>query len=207
MFVILNTNYTRDPIGKEGACGEGFVPDIPGLSQFFSEYGGASFEGGLYRVVCPSDLSRWQERIELAFPEFADRVACFAYDWAGRIFALDTERLEGGQAGVLLFEPGTGTGEVLRIPSNLQTFHNSELIDFGEAALGISFYQQWRAEGGESPAYDECVGYRRPLFLGGADEVENLEVSDLDVYWYIMGQLIEKTRGLPPGTSVRVDLS
>jgi len=44
------------------------------------------------------------------------------------------------------------------------------------------------------------MGYRKPLFLGGSDEVENLEVSDLDVYWHIMGQIIRKTKGLPQGT-------
>jgi Domain of unknown function (DUF1851) len=150
------------------------------------------------------DLIRWQERIELAFPEFADRAVCFAYDWAGNVFALNIERLEDGKAGVTLFEPGIG--EVLQIPSNLQTFHENGLIEFGEAALNIDFYKKWQATGGKAPAYDQCVGYRKPLFLSGVDEVENLEISDLDVYWHIMGQLIHKTRGLPPGTSVHLDL-
>lgn len=204
MFDLFEASYSRDTIERDRGL-EGYIPDLPGLAQFFAEYAGSSFEDGLYRVMRPADLAGWQERIELAFPEFADRVICFAYDWAGSIFALDTERLEGGQAGVLLFEPGTG--EALRIPSNLHTFHNSGLIEFGEAALSISFYEQWRASDGDAPAYDQCIGYRKPLFLGGVDEVENLELSDLDVYWHIMGQLIEQTRGLPPGTSVRIGMS
>lgn len=205
MFKIFEANYSRDPNESQDLSGVGLIPDLPGLSRFFAEYSGASFEGGLYRVMRPADIPRWQERIELAFPEFGDRVVCFAYDWAGSVFALDTERLEGGQAGVLLMEPGTG--EVLRIPSNLATFHNSGLIEFGEAALGISFYQKWLATGGDAPAYDYCIGYQKPLFLGGVDEVENLELTDLDVYWHIMGQLIEQTRGLPLATSVRISLS
>lgn len=120
-----------------------------------------------------ADLARWHERIALAFLEFEDRVACFAFDWAGRVFGLDIERLEDGQAGVLLFEPGTG--EVLRIPSNLQTFHDRELIEYGEAALGISFYEKWRASGGAVPAYNECIGYRTSLFLGGVDSLGMLK--------------------------------
>jgi len=191
MFKAFDANYSRDAI--ERARGEGSVPDLPCLAQFFEEYGGASFEDGLYRIMRPADLPRWQARVDLGFPEHGDRVICFAYDWAGRVFALDTERLEGGRAGVVLLEPGTG--EVLRIPSNLETFHDNELVEFGEAALGISFYEQWRATGGAAPDYDQCVGYRKPLFLGGVDEVENLELSDLDVYWHLMGQLIEQTRG------------
>ena len=204
MFEIFEAHYTRDPIEQESMSGEGLVPDLPGLAQFFAEYGGASFEGGLYRVMRPVDLPRWQERIRLAFPGFADRVVCFAYDWAGDVFALNTERLEDGQVGVTLFEPGMS--EVLQIPSNLRSFHESGLIEFREAALSISFYEKWRASGGDAPAYDECVGYRKPLFLSGVDDVDNLEVSDLDVYWHIMGQLIEQTRGLPPGTSVNFSL-
>jgi hypothetical protein len=204
MYEKFEASYSRDAIDQEGTSEESLVPNIPGVAQYFERYSGASFEGGLYRIMRPADLVRWQERINLAFPEFEDRIVCFAYDWAGRTFALDTERLEEGEAGVLLFEPGTG--EALRIPANLRTFHNSELIEFGEAALGISFYKRWRALGGPAPAYDQCVGYRKPLFLGGVDDVENLEVADLDVYWHVMGQLIQQTRGLPPGTPVHMDL-
>ncbi|MCP2517553.1 MAG: T6SS immunity protein Tdi1 domain-containing protein [Achromobacter mucicolens] len=44
--------------------------------------------------------------------------------------------------------------------------------------------------------------YGIPLFLGGQDEVSNLELSDLDVYWHLLSQLIRQTRGLPAGTPI-----
>ncbi|WP_277621809.1 T6SS immunity protein Tdi1 domain-containing protein, partial [Caballeronia zhejiangensis] len=53
---------------------------------------------------------------------------------------------------------------------------------------------------GAAPSYEECVGYRIPLFLGGKDVMDNLETSNLDVYWTLMAQLIRKARGLPIGT-------
>ena len=205
MFRIFDANFARDPIEQEVVPKEGLVPNLPGLSQFFAEYGGASFEDGLYRIMRSADILQWQERIELAFPEFADRVVCFAYDWAGNVFALNMERLEDGQAGVTLFEPGIG--DALQIPSNLMSFHEIGLIEFGEAALGISFYEKWRASGGNAPTSNQCVGYRKPLFLSGVDDVENLEISDIDVYWHIMGQLVQQARGLAPGTSVSIKLS
>lgn len=176
----------------------------PELRSFFDILGGGSFQGGLYRTVHPMNSSEWNERICLAYPEFKGRITCFGFDWIGSTFALDSERQEGGRPGVVMFEPGTG--EALEIPSNLITFHEAGLREFGEAALAISFYEKWRASGGAAPTYDQCVGYRKPLFLGGADEVENLEISDIDVYWHIVGQLIRKTRGLPSGTPVRVNL-
>jgi len=180
------------------------LPDVDGLRNFVTEFGGSSFGDGIYRVVAPSDGEIWAERIRIAFPKFEERATCFAFDWLGRAFALDMGRMESGSAGVVMFEPGTA--EALEIPANLETFHTEELLDYGEAALAISFYQKWLAQGGGAPAYDQCVGYRKPLFLGGADEVENLVISDLDVYWHLAGQLIQQTRGLPPGTVVRASI-
>jgi type VI secretion system (T6SS) immunity protein Tdi1 len=202
MFEAFQRSFPRDPWQRPegGALVE--IPAASGLREFFSAFGGASFRGGLYRAIHPADLSEWKERINLAFPQFDERITCFGYDWLGRTFALDSKRSENGQLGVIMFEPGTG--EALEIPSNLQTFHDAGLMEFGEVALAISFYEKWAAIEGVQPFYTQCIGYKKPLFLGGVDEVENLEVSDLNVYWHIMGQLIQKTTGLPAGTPVRV---
>jgi hypothetical protein len=151
-----------------------------------------------------SDLAIWNERIETAFPEFAGRITAFGYDWLGTAFALDSKRPKDGWPGVVMFEPGTG--KALEVPANLITFHDVVLMEHGEAALAISFYEKWLASGGVIPKRSQCVGYRKPLFLGGSDDVGNLEISDIDVYWHITGQLIRKTKGLPPGTKIRVSL-
>jgi len=39
------------------------------------------------------------------------------------------------------------------------------------------------------------VSDTKPLFLGGADELGNLEMFDVDVYWHLMAKLISKVRG------------
>jgi len=57
-----------------------------------------------------------------------------------------------------------------------------------------------------APNYTQCLGNRKPLFLGGTDELWNMELSDLDVYWHVVGQLVRKTRGLPLGTPIRAVL-
>lgn len=202
MFDIFQGNFPRDPWARDGDERPYAVPSLPGLVQLFDQFGGVSFRGGLYRIIHPADLSDWQDRIHLAYPEFEGRIVCFGFDWLGRVFALDIKRTEGGQAGVIMFEPGTG--EALDIASNLRSFHGAELLEYGEAALAISFHEKWLAVGGAMPRYDQCIGYRMPVFLNGADEVENLEVSDIDVYWHLTGQLILQTKGLPQGTKVRI---
>jgi hypothetical protein len=201
MFEAFQRSFPRDPWGRPEGGVAASIPAVPGLSEFFGAFGGASFRGGLYRAIHPADLDEWKERICVGFPEFEGRITCFGYDWLGSTFALDSKRLEDGQPGVVMFEPGTG--EALKIRSNIQTFHDVGLMEFGEAALAIIFYDKWVAAGGAKPTYRQCVGYRKPLFLGGRDEIDNLEVSDLDVYWHIVGQLIRKTKGLPEGTPVR----
>jgi hypothetical protein len=162
--------------------------------------GGRTFEGGLYRVHTRVSAHASDAMVRAAFPEFAGRVACFGYDWLGRQFATDTTRGTEEDREVLMLEPGTG--EALEIPVSFSKFHDEELVDYGEEALARSFFTQWRESGGEAPQLSECVGYRRPLFLGGEDVIANLEVSDLDVYWTIMGQLRLQTLGLPEGTQI-----
>jgi hypothetical protein len=171
--------------------------DCYGLLELILEFGGCSFDKALYRVMTPSSTSEWNKTIEYAFPDFYGRVQCFGFDWLGRIFALDSGRLEEGYSGVVMFEPGTG--QVLEIPCNIVTFHNQELVEYSEEALAVSFRFQWLVRGA-APSYEECIGYRTPLFLGGKDVVDNLEISNLDVYWTLTAQLIRKARGLPLGT-------
>ena len=191
MFERFQSVFSADDTSVTATIATTQIPDIADLKAFFSLFGGQSFNGGIYRVVDPVDLPVWQARIHLAFPEFNGRIVCFAYDWLGRAFALDIKRLVDGEPGVLLFEPGTG--ETLEVPSNLLTFHNSELVEYSDAALASDFYEVWLSEGGVPPAHGQCVGYKIPLCLGGADSRENLEISDLDVYWSLMGQLRKST--------------
>jgi hypothetical protein len=200
MFEAFQEKFPRDPWRRLGGGSAAQIPAVRGLSEFFHTFGGSSFRGGLYRAVDPADLSRWNERISFMFPRFEGRIICFGYDWAGNGFALDAMRLEHGQPGVILFAPGTG--EALEVPKNIQSFHDIELVRFGEAALGVGSFDRWLAAGGSEPKYEQCIGYKVPLFLNGVDKVDNLEVSDLDVYWHIMGQIREKIKHLPPGTRI-----
>lgn len=176
---------------------------VHGLDELLSSFGGASFQQGLYRIIRPQDVPVWNARVNLAFPEFNGRITCFGYDWQGSAFAVDSQRLEQGQPGVVLFEPGTA--EALEIPNDIETFHDVLVAENPDAALSANIYvEDWLAAGGAQPGYDECIGYKRPLFLGGEDDVSNQELSDLEVYWHIMGQVIAKVKGLPPGTPVNL---
>ncbi len=143
---------------------------------------------GAYRRLDSDDVAAIADDVAAAFPEFAGRITIFGAAWLGCVFATDSAR----DGEVLLLEPGTA--EALEIPVDLEEFEASELVDNADAALAFGFYQSWRNAGGAAPGPGQCIGYRVPLFLGGADEVDNLELSDLSVYWSVTAQVIAQLR-------------
>lgn len=159
------------------------------------------FLGGAYRLHRTEDVEKYTALAAAAFPEFAKRITCFGSSWLGCQFATDEERIVGGERQVLLLEPGTG--EVLQIPAGFDTFHTGELIAHPDAVAARSFFDQWLSADGTAPLYDQCVAYQRPLFLGGADEITNLHLTDFEVYWAITAQILEQVRGLPVGTRIK----
>lgn len=164
-------------------------PYANGFTELLTKFGGSTFENGLYRLHSGRDIPMWTLYVESAFPQFKGRIVCFAFDWLGRHFALDKKRVNDHQMQVLLFEPGAG--EVMQIPANFHLFHNSELVQFRNDALASDFFSQWLDSGGTSPNHAQCIGYKVPLFLGGTDTIDNLEVSDMDVYWAVCTQTLQ----------------
>jgi len=169
-----------------------------GMAAFLSDHAGASYGHGLYRIHAIANMPRWTELAVEAFPNFRGRVFCFGFDWLGRMFALDYGRKTNGQFLVLMLEPGTG--QALEMPVTFMDFHNKELVQYRNEALAAEFYNEWQNSGGESPTFEQCIGYKKPLFLNGSDITENLEAIDMEVYWSIAAQLLSKVRGLPEGT-------
>ena len=158
------------------------------------------FLEGAYRLHRSEDIDRFTALASSAFPAFSKRISCFGSSWLGCQFATDEARVVRGERQILLLEPGTG--EALEIPAGLSTFHTGELLAQPDAVAAFSFFRRWLSEKGVVPRYDECIGYRKPLFLGGEDETTNLELTDFEVYWHLSAQILEKVRGLPVGTRI-----
>ena len=79
----------------------------------------------------------------------------------------------------------------LFIPATFEDFHNIELVEYHEDSLASRFFESWQKENvGCVLERTDCVGYKVPLFLNGNDTLDNLEVSNMEVYWEIMMPLI-----------------
>lgn len=194
------------PTRADGGLGEVWrderLLDARGYVELAAAFAGRSFEGGLYRLHDGTSGPSALGFVEKAFPEFAGTVVPFGQDWLGRQFALDLERRVKGQPLVVLFEPGAG--EALDIPADFSDFHKDILVKRRNDALASDFFAAWAEQNPLAvPLSDHvCVGYRVPLFLGGDDELENLEVTDVEVYWELMGQLRLGTIDLPEGSEI-----
>lgn len=159
-----------------------------------------TFLDGAYRLHRTEDVKKYTALAASAFPTFADRITCFGSDWLGRQFATDEKRMVGRDRQILMLEPGTG--EVLEIPVGFALFHSGELVEQSDAVAAVNFFGQWLAAGGDKPGYGQCIGYKKPLFLGAADGIDNLELIDFEVYWSVAGQILAQLRGLPAGTKI-----
>ncbi len=140
-----------------------------------------SFGNGVYRVFDDTNIDKWKRIITEGYPDFENCFEPFAYDWLGNCFALDLRSRTKGN--VLMFE--IGTADVLEIPCNFMNFHEEEIPLYHDACLASSFFNNWRINNKNDLQKDKCVGYKIPLFLGGTDTVDNLEINDMEVYWYI----------------------
>ncbi len=188
---------------EDRRCGDLSLIDGPGAEkvlEIVSELGGQSFEHGLYRVLRADEVHKATQAARLAYPELSERILAFGYDWLGRLFAADSGRLAEGAPQVLLLE--VGAGEAMQIPVDPIAFHENELVDHSADALAEPFFRQWQAATHSTVYHDQCVGYKLPLFLGGADTVDNLEAIDLSVYWHICSQLRAKAVTLREGQTI-----
>lgn len=172
----------------------------PNFYKIVKILGGKTFCHGLYRILRCDQVLKAVQATEGAFPEFAGRIVPFGYDWLGRYFAVDLKRTKENLPQILMLE--VGAGEAMQIPTSIEDFHNIELVNHADAALSVPFWNRWRENNQKPVAYSECVGYKVPLFLGGADALSNLEIIDLSVYVHVCGQLRTKTLLLLPGQTI-----
>ncbi len=197
----FKATFTITADNAEQASPPGVDFGVKNLGQILNALGGKTFNHGLYRVLHTDQITAASQAMEREFPEYRGRIVPFAFDWLGRHFACDRARVENGQPQVLMLE--VGVGEAMEIPASVLDFHNIELVDYTDDALAAPFWRQWRSSNPTDLAFTDCVGYKIPLFLGGADVLANLEVIDLSVYVEICGQLRNKVRTLAPGQSIR----
>ena len=175
-----------------------------GVEELFAELGGAVFGEGAYRIHDPAHVSEWTDLAVAAFPQLEGKALCFASDWLGRQFGLSTDPERSSRLAVVLID--VHWDEVVSTNHELDQFHETLLASDPELALALQRYARWRGSGGAIPAPKQCVDFTVPLYVGGADDLANMAINDMEVVWGIGSQLLRQVRGLPEGTPIDIDV-
>ena len=91
--------------------------------------------------------------------------------------------------GIITLKEGAGLNATVK--DIAENPHNVEIVEYHEDSLASEFFNEWYEKQEHYVLkHNECAGYKVPLFLNGDDVVDNLEISDMEVYWEIMMPLI-----------------
>ena len=159
------------------------VATIENEREFLQLTAGQSYLNGLYRFFKKSDIEYWNDIVYSCFPNYKEIVTVISYDWMGRIYAIKESTKH-----IMLFEPGSG--DVYDTDADLVKFHDELIVNYPDECLIMELFTQWFNNNPTPLSYSDCVSYIVPLMLGGGDELDNLEVCDMDVYWEILKPFI-----------------
>lgn len=155
------------------------------LTNFRNAFAGESFNNGLFKVLKNEDVELWRDKVTQAFPKFADKFEPFACDWLGRLFCI---RTIGDEPAIFVFH--IGYNNTMLMPVDLLTFLNEEIPQYANDALSIDSFNEWTSLN-PPVAFDDCVGVIEPIFLGGEDEMANMQVISVVEYWDTITNLIK----------------
>ena len=186
---------------------EGFPPVDTSLiaqsgADILAVIGDRSFNLGSLRTFTAETSPKWDAIIVQAYPEFRRNIRCVAFGWDGKIIAEVPSTKGDIDAGFAIFDPSTG--ECLNGSDSIWAFLEEVLPDDEEDLLSAANYFEWLTKTSTPAAYDECIGFDVPPFLGGPVSLKNMSVIDLEVYWELTAPLIAAWRDSDDGTPVNV---
>lgn len=166
------------------------------IMHVLDELGGSSFEDGLYRLHTPHSSCYWTRLVSEYFENYKGRICCFGFDWLGRQYAIDTKKPDV----IYMFDPSTG--EDFELGVSFSDFHNDELVKYRDETLSSAEFKKWLSKSGTPLEFNQCIGFKVSLFMGGIDRIENYDLSDMEVHWELSYQLYCKARNLPEATLI-----
>lgn len=161
------------------------------FTAFMSSQARASYEDGVFRILGPAtdpEIFAWNGAggWQASWAAHANKLIVFAYDWLGRLYGLDGERMLRREPLVTRLDPGDGT---LRLSdSTFAEFMFDELVHYGEQLLDSALYRHWIGSTGRALAGTEVVGYIAPLFNAGTNAFTNMSVQPLRAYHERIGR-------------------
>lgn len=170
--------------------------EINEIKVFLDEFKGRDYLNGVFKIHHPNSAFHWTNKLKNLFVDFESSFYCFAFDWLGRQFAFSTNN---NKSLILMFD--SGVMQVYKMEGDLNSFFNTDLVDYLEETLSTDVYFDWLKKN-PAPSFFECVGLKIPLFLNGKDSIQNYHMLDIQAYWDFNEQVYNRIKDLPDGAKV-----
>ena len=178
------------------------VPELDFVNQdkafafvypLLKDHGGEIYAHGLFHMLTFEGALKWNELMTAEyFSDLNNQLYCFAITWQGCVMAINLANDE-----VYLFDPATAEYFSIEDTSLAEfwgeSFHEIE----HEAFYPEDFQATLSALGLRSVPENQGIGHKISLFLGGKDEMENLELIDTEVLWETQIQIAETINEIP----------
>lgn len=166
------------------------------LKDFLIKYGGHQIDNGLFNIHTLTSSYFWTEASTDYFSAYKNSIYCFGYDWAGRQFGISANK----ENCILMLDPATG--DAYELFETFEDFLNVDLVTYRSATLNEKKFIKLKKKFKRGLVFNECIGFIKPLFLGGIDVSSNCEIVDMAVYWDLNYQLFSKIKDIPDGTNI-----
>ena len=187
MFEQFLAKYPPDTGSIPDPYAHDVVSSVRGFVEMVAMGAGKSFGRGIFRIHNEREMVRALGLVGSMFPDFGRVSLPIAKDWLGRQFAVRILSTRGQVGHLVLLDPGSAGA--YELDSTIEELLDVELISNPVAYLESELFSEWKASNPGIVDGAQCVSLRVPTFLGGATAMDNLEVSDEEVYWAIFGQL------------------
>lgn len=193
--------FTFEPFAKFfGEEALGFVPD-DSVDSLIRQLGGRSFGEGLLKIYTIEEKQKWEDIVRecllthINVPEDFS-ISLFGYTWNGVCLGVGETKARQG-----IYQFDVETMKCNTADDSLGEFMNCAIPSDCNGCLASESYRCW-LDIHPAPKRTECVGLTKPLFLGGKDDFDNMEVIDMEVHWEMTSQIWQAVRDLPPGTPI-----
>lgn len=172
-----NLTTVRDAIAREG------------LAQIKK----GVYNKGLYTFISDEESKELLELVKRL--GYKKDLKVFAVDWIGKIFALDPEEKDKNGCETISCYDLSAPSSSFCTQVNFEIFHNVHAVNHRNELFDSNRFDEWSKSNQPPNDGKTCVGYKVPLFLGGKDDFENMELTDRSVYLHLQAQLFSSING------------
>ena len=148
------------------------------IEPLINEFWWYSFNKGVFRIHTYETSKKWKNIIEEYFLDEKWKFEVFWFDWMWRQFSINLDN----DNEIFIFD--INVNKVYIIDEQLNEFFLNLSIDtywyFSETE-----FKEFNLE----LKFNQSISHKIPLMLWWKDEIENMEVCDMEVDWWIVWQL------------------